>query len=81
MNPTAIKTRIVRSMGNVSDPDAADDLFGPYTPLASQSSGTQVQADAIAFLASEEAKFITGQCLAVDGGLSCKGNPLNWVPK
>jgi len=30
-------------------------------------------ARAALFLVSDEARYITGVCLAVDGGLACKG--------
>ncbi|MNT92725.1 2-(S)-hydroxypropyl-CoM dehydrogenase [compost metagenome] len=33
-------------------------------------------ANAAVFLASDEAKFITGVCLPVDGGQSCAAGPL-----
>ena len=33
-------------------------------------------ANAAVFLASDEAKFITGVCLPVDGGQSCSAAPL-----
>jgi len=33
-------------------------------------------AHAAVFLASEEARFITGVCLPVDGGQSCSVTPL-----
>ncbi|GFR87495.1 glucose 1-dehydrogenase [Elysia marginata] len=82
VNPTVVKTRIVRHLRlKPEDPDVVDAWVGPNTPLGGQASGTEEQADAIAFLASEEARYITGQCLAVDGGMTCKGNPFNWFPK
>ncbi|RUS90862.1 hypothetical protein EGW08_001369 [Elysia chlorotica] len=80
VNPGAIKSRIIRFLGPGGDPDAAENLFGPCLPLAGQASTAQEQADAIFFLASDQARFIHGQCLAVDGGLSVKGNPFNWLP-
>ncbi|KAK3704557.1 hypothetical protein RRG08_033599 [Elysia crispata] len=81
VNPSGVNTRIARFLGGTGDPEVMGDLFGPNTPLAGQSSGAQEQADVIAFLVSEEARFIAGQCLAVDGGLSLKGNPFNWLPQ
>jgi len=38
-------------------------------------------ADAILFLASEEASFITGSNLRVDGGVSAVGKGLEWEPR
>lgn len=84
VNPTVVKTRITRHiLGDTppEGPDITDSWVGPNTPLAGQESGAEEQADVIAFLASEQARFVTGQCLAVDGGISCKGNPFNWLPK
>ncbi|MEO6208327.1 MAG: 3-oxoacyl-[acyl-carrier-protein] reductase [Candidatus Limnocylindrales bacterium] len=49
-------------------PDALKDEITSRTPLG-RFGTTQEIADAVAFLASDEAAYITGQVLAVDGGL------------
>jgi 3-oxoacyl-[acyl-carrier protein] reductase len=49
-------------------PDALKDEITSRTPLGRFGETTEI-ADAVAFLASDEAAFITGQILAVDGGL------------
>ena len=49
-------------------PDALKDEITARTPLGRFGETTEI-ADAVAFLASDEAAFITGQVLAVDGGL------------
>lgn len=48
-------------------PDYAG-TWGPITPLG-RIGGVEDVANAVAFLASEQAEFITGQTLYVDGGL------------
>ena len=49
-------------------PDALKDEITARTPLGRFGETGEI-ADAVAFLASDEAAFITGQVLAVDGGL------------
>jgi 3-oxoacyl-[acyl-carrier protein] reductase len=49
-------------------PDALKEQLRAATPLGRFGETTEI-ADAVAFLASDEAAFITGQVLAVDGGL------------
>jgi 3-oxoacyl-[acyl-carrier protein] reductase len=49
-------------------PDALKNELTARTPLGRFGETTEI-ADAVAFLASDEAAFITGQVLAVDGGL------------
>ena len=49
-------------------PDALKEEITSRTPLG-RFGTTEEIADAVAFLASDEAAFITGQVLAVDGGL------------
>ena len=49
-------------------PDALKDEITSRTPLGRFGTPEEI-ADAVAFLASDEARYITGQVLAVDGGL------------
>jgi len=49
-------------------PDALKDQITERTPLGRFGTPEEI-ADAVAFLASDEAAYITGQVLAVDGGL------------
>jgi 3-oxoacyl-[acyl-carrier protein] reductase len=49
-------------------PEALKDEITSRTPLG-RFGTTEEIADAVAFLASDEARYITGQVLAVDGGL------------
>lgn len=48
--------------------------FAERTPLGRVADGAEI-ADVVAFLASRQARWITGACLPVDGGLSLREHP------
>ena len=50
--------------------EEARDAYAKAIPLGRLGSAQDV-ADAVAFLASDKASYITGQVLAVNGGLYC----------
>ena len=58
------------------------DIIGLVTereqPLQGQVSGPEEQAEVILFLASDAARMVHGQSIAVDGGLVLKGQPANF---
>ena len=79
-NPTFVRTRIFRDI--MPDPaliDATEEIFAKATPLKGPESGTQEQAEVIGFLASDAARFISGQCVVVDGALLRRGIPFNYI--
>ncbi|RUS72828.1 hypothetical protein EGW08_019407 [Elysia chlorotica] len=80
VSPTLVKTRIFREL--FPDPahlDAFGSLYQQATPLNTSPSTAEDPAQAIVFLASTDARLISGASLRVDGALMCKGNPPNFV--
>jgi len=57
---------------SISDPLMVDDLLKNKVPLKRFGTPEDI-ANAAAFLSSDKAKFITGVCLAVDGGQCSMG--------
>jgi len=58
-------------VGQYADDDAMVAARNAACPMGFMGTGWDV-ANAAVFLASDEARYITGVCLAVDGGLSCR---------
>ena len=57
--------------GQYADAEAMAQARHDATPMGRMGTGWDIAAAAI-FLASDEANYITGVCLPVDGGLTCK---------
>ena len=58
--------------------DIVGTLYDREQPLRGQQSGPEEQAEVIAFLASDAARMVHGQCLLVDGGTFLKGQAPNF---
>ena len=68
--PVAANTRFgIRASGNEIMPEAVEQAVVDGIPMGRLATPADV-AKAVAFLASEDAAFITGVCLEVDGGRS-----------
>ncbi|KAK3770545.1 hypothetical protein RRG08_008939 [Elysia crispata] len=74
--PTHVPTRLTRHLEQSMQ--AFVDIVGLVTereqPLQGQASGPEEQAEVILFLASDAARMVHGQIIAVDGGITLKGN-------
>ena len=70
--PGLMDTPMVQAQiaGQYADPDAMGRARAAQAPMGRQGTGWDV-AHAAVFLASDDAAYITGVCLPVDGGLSC----------
>jgi 3-oxoacyl-[acyl-carrier protein] reductase len=67
--PVATETPMLPRFLGLEDPDGARERFVASIPLGRLAEAQDV-ADAIAFLSSDEARFITGIVLPIDGGRS-----------
>jgi NAD(P)-dependent dehydrogenase (short-subunit alcohol dehydrogenase family) len=66
--PTAVRTPLVEHfIDSADDPEAMRELMENFNPIPGMPTPDDV-ADAVLFLASNEAKWITGHTLPVDGG-------------
>jgi 3-oxoacyl-[acyl-carrier protein] reductase len=70
VNPVAADTGFMKGAIGVDQlPDAVRDALAATIPLGRLAEPSDV-ADAVLFLASDQARFLTGVCLDVDGGRS-----------
>ncbi|MCW3063759.1 MAG: short-chain dehydrogenase [Solirubrobacterales bacterium] len=69
--PGVVRTPLMEPM--LAQPGVSES-FVDGTPLGRIAEGADIAA-AVAFLASPAARWITGTCLTVDGGLSLRGHP------
>lgn len=66
--PGTVDTPSLRDrIGQSADPKAAMDAFVGRQPMGRLGRAEEIAAAAV-YLASDEAAFVTGQCLAIDGG-------------
>ena len=67
--PGFVDTPIVRNAYGDAAMDAVEPLLKSISPVPRMGTPADI-AGAVAFLASNDASFITGACLLVDGGIS-----------
>jgi NAD(P)-dependent dehydrogenase (short-subunit alcohol dehydrogenase family) len=69
VHPSPVETRMMRSLEKAlpGSPQDAHDRFAANIPLGRYADPEDI-ADLMLFLASDDAKFITGACHAIDGG-------------
>ncbi|PSB13506.1 oxidoreductase [filamentous cyanobacterium CCP2] len=73
VNPGIIDTEMFRRFGNPDDPnDAIVSAFTHHIPLKRLGSSEEV-AEAVVWLCSDAATYITGQTISVDGGFAIPG--------
>ncbi|QYO67247.1 glucose 1-dehydrogenase [Leptolyngbya sp. 7M] len=73
VNPGIIDTEMFRRFGNPDDPnDAIVPVFTHHIPLKRLGSSEEV-AEAVVWLCSDAARYITGQTILIDGGFAIPG--------
>nr|6F9Q_A Chain A, 7S-cis-cis-nepetalactol cyclase [Nepeta racemosa]6F9Q_B Chain B, 7S-cis-cis-nepetalactol cyclase [Nepeta racemosa]6F9Q_C Chain C, 7S-cis-cis-nepetalactol cyclase [Nepeta racemosa]6F9Q_D Chain D, 7S-cis-cis-nepetalactol cyclase [Nepeta racemosa] len=70
VSPMAVATPLTRNQG-ISTPDDVQKFLMPFISLKGVPPTAEQVAEAAAFLGSDEAAFVTGHDLPVDGGVLC----------
>jgi NAD(P)-dependent dehydrogenase (short-subunit alcohol dehydrogenase family) len=70
--PGAIQTESMLDTARYPTADADTQAFSQRTPLGRRGTAEEV-ADLVAFLASEQATYITGETIYIDGGMAGYG--------
>ncbi|KAK3714563.1 hypothetical protein RRG08_020820 [Elysia crispata] len=79
INPTLVgSTRIARDYRADLFKTGMGKFFCDSHPLRARSSTPEEQGEVILFLASDAARFVTGECVKVDGAMANKGYPRNF---
>ena len=76
--PGLVETQMTRKVFDYAAARGKADRIGYMTPLQRAGQPHEIAA-MVAFLASEDGSFVTGQCYAVDGGIS-SSHPFGKIP-
>uniref|UniRef100_A0A0B7ABY1 Ketoreductase domain-containing protein n=1 Tax=Arion vulgaris TaxID=1028688 RepID=A0A0B7ABY1_9EUPU len=75
INPTLVWTRIFRTSDQTEEVATYLERCAAAHPLHGRASTAEEQAEVIVFLSSSAARFVTGECIKVDGGATLIGVP------
>ena len=80
INPTLTRTRIFRDCPFNFLESSLGQFCADSHPLHGRLSKPEEQGEVILFLASDAARFVSGECVKVDAALAKRGYPKNYYP-